>query len=77
MSKSDKYAQLDAKLLELIKSGIGAFGNLTVRRDVMELTVPHETSTTESWRIVDRRLQALRKAGKIAFCRNMARWEVV
>lgn len=77
MTAPNKYAQLDAKLLELIRSGADAFNVLVVRRDINELAAPHETATTEAWRVVDRRLQALRKAGKIAFRRDAQRWEVV
>ena len=76
MSTSNKYAQLDAKLIELIKNGAGTFNEITPRADVAALTAPHETATTEGWRVVDRRLQALRKAGKIAFSRDVGRWRV-
>ena len=75
MSALNKYAQLDAKLLEIIKSGDGTFNAIAPRADVSALTAPHETETAEGWRIVDRRLQALRKAGKIAFRRDTGRWE--
>lgn len=76
MSALNKYAQLDAKLIELIKSGAGTFNAIAARADVAALTAPHETATTEGWRVVDRRLQALRKAGKIAFSRDVGRWRV-
>lgn len=72
-----KYAELDAKILELVRNGADTFNALVVRRDINELAAPHETATTEAWRVVDRRLQALRKAGKIAFRRDAQRWEVV
>ena len=74
MRALNKYAQLDAKLIEIIKSGDGAFSAIATRADVAALTAPHETATTEGWRVVDRRLQALRKAGKIAFSRDAGRW---
>ena len=63
--------------LELIRSGADTFNVLVVRRDINELAAPHETATTEAWRVVDRRIQALRKAGEIAFRRDAQRWEVV
>lgn len=72
-----KYAELDAKILELVRNGADTFNTLVVRRDINKLTAPHETAATEGWRVVDRRLQALRKAGKIAFRRDAGRWEVV
>ena len=77
MTAPNKYAQLDVKLLELIRSGADTFNVLVVRRDINELAAPHETATTEAWRVVDRRIQALRKAGEIAFRRDTQRWEVV
>ena len=77
MTAPNKYAQLDVKLLELIRSGADTFNVLVVRRDINELAAPHETATTEAWRVVDRRIQALRKAGEIAFRRDAQRWEVV
>ena len=76
MTAPNKYAQLDAKLLELIRSGADTFNVLVVRRDINELAAPHETATTEAWRVVDRRLQALRKAGKISFSRKNDKWEL-
>lgn len=72
-----KYAELDAKILELVRNGADTFNALVVRRDINKLTAPHETATTEGWRVVDRRLQALRKAGEISFRRDARRWEVV
>ena len=76
MSALNKYAQIDAKLIELIKSGVVTFNAIAPRADVAALTAQHETATTEGWRVVDRRLQALRKAGKIAFSRDVGRWRV-
>ena len=76
MSTLNKYAQLDAKLIEIIKSGGGTFNAIAPRADVAALTAPHETATTGGWRVVDRRLQALRKAGKIAFSRDVGCWRV-
>ena len=77
MTAPNKYAQLDSKLIELIKSGVGTFNEIAPRADVTALTAPHETATAEGWRIVDRRIQALRKAGKIVFSRDVGRWRVV
>ena len=59
MSALNKYAQLDAKLIEIIKSGDGTFNAIAPRADVAALTAPHETATTEGWRVVDRRLDRL------------------
>ena len=76
MSALNKYAQLDAKLIEIIKSWDGTFSAIVTRADVAALTAPHETAKAGGWRVVDRRLQALRKAGKIAFSRDAGRWRV-
>lgn len=73
---TSKSAQLDAKLLELIGRGTGVFGAIAAQKDVIALAEPLTTEKSEPWRIVDRRLQALRKAGKISFSRKNDKWEL-
>ena len=73
-----KYADFDAKVLGLIRKGVSTFAEL----------VPHLLGDaepfcqsgrgpypTEPWRIVDRRLQALRKAGRIVYAEG--RWQLL
>lgn len=65
-----KYAEFDTELLRLIRNGCNTATNLTVRlRDLAEKV----DVNTEPYRVVDRRLQYLRKKGEILY-RNQ-RWE--
>lgn len=64
-----KFKGLDELLLEQIGQGINTFARLQNRR-VKELALPHARVSAHDveWdRVIDRRLQALRKAGKITF----------
>lgn len=59
-----KYAEFDAEMLRLINGGCDTATNLTVRlRDLAEKV----DSETEPYRVVDRRLQYLRKKGEIMY----------
>lgn len=73
-----KYNAFDAKLLGLIREGIGTFGALA--QLMLEDSKPFCKSArspypTKPWRIVDRRLQALRKAGEITYAGGY--WRVI
>ncbi|HHJ1495618.1 TPA: hypothetical protein ACQGQ1_000952 [Pseudomonas aeruginosa] len=58
-----KYAEYDEKLMSLIRNGCDNFDSLCVRlRDENKAI-----SQKDPWRVTDRRLQALRKAGKIVY----------
>lgn len=66
--KDSKYAEFDAELLRLINAGKNRMMLLEENRPLLEMA-KHFTegkSTIPEWRIIDRRLQALRKAGKIS-----------
>lgn len=68
MSKPD-YTEFDAELLAHIKSG-------NKRAQLLKMAEPFCTKDTPDWRILDRRLQALRKKGVIRH--STARgWEIV
>lgn len=62
-----KYADYDAKLFSLIDNGCNSFHSLSLR--MVEENKKFDP-TDASWRVTDRRLQALRKAGKILFVRQ-------
>lgn len=76
MSKND-YTSLDAALIRLIKSGKTQFGMLVDSRLLRGLTAPFVTANSPEWRVIDRRLQALRRAGRIRFSRINGAWEVI
>ncbi len=70
--KESKYAQLDAELLRLINAGKNRLMLLEENRPLLEMAKPFCVSVSgksapPEWRIIDRRLQSLRKAGKIGY----------
>ena len=60
-----KYDDLDMAILKAINGGIKTFTAIAYR--VEGLAKPHARLMTETFRVVDRRLQALRKKGSIVF----------
>lgn len=62
------YTELDAAILQAIRDGNAWFQKMLSL--VKPKALKHVTSRVEVWRVVDRRLQALRKAGKIGFNRK-------
>lgn len=75
MTKPD-YSQFDALLLDAIKGGRTSFSFLANHKPLIDLARPFCAGTdTPEWRIIDRRLQALRKAGKIK--RASQTWTIV
>ncbi len=85
MSRHD-YAKLDAGILACISAGSGTpltftrLCNLTSVRGESQMLATEANATKPprlhipSWRIVDRRLQALRKAGRIRYQRKPEGW---
>jgi len=66
-----KYTELDSKILNLIQNGCDTFQSLSRRLSAEAEQITD--ASVEGWRIVDRRLQALRKAGKVRSGRRMGR----
>lgn len=75
-----KYAEFDTAILDLIAKGINTMAVLdTHKHGLKALAEPFRTKDrydhlTPHFRIIDRRLQALRKAGSIKF--NKKVWEI-
>lgn len=75
MSAADKYKKLDAALLACIKGGINTAGQMIGCNSaaiVQALAVQKADGQDHdkgkpSWRYIDARLKALRKAGKISY----------
>lgn len=61
----NRYDTLDTAICRAIESGITTFTAIAYRVD--ELAKPHARQMTQTFRVVDRRLQALRKRGAIVF----------
>lgn len=68
MKKPD-YTVLDESILFEIGQGADNFTDLSIRCNTLaeKYCTNQAVSVTPGWRVVDRRLQALRKAGKIAY----------
>ena len=66
-----KYADYDKLLLTLIDGGCSDFDSIC-RRTTKENA--QLCGDRDPWRVPDMRLQALRKAGKIAFDRSRRIW---
>jgi hypothetical protein len=60
------YQKLDAALIESVKSGANTFAKLRVECSREACSVPVEIRDG-GYRMIDQRLQALRKKGKVAF----------
>ena len=70
------YKKLDAALIDSIKSGnnfLYRIESVAVTQEAMSLAL---LQRAEGWRIIDRRLQALRKANKIVYSSKTG-WTVV
>lgn len=75
MSKPD-YAAFDAELLAQINAGRNKMMLLDTHKPLLELALPFAAaSKSPEFRVIDRRLQALRKAGNIHYTGQV--WEVV
>lgn len=71
-----KYDTLDAAILKAIRRGKTKFFDIDADLSVHALSNRIGDATgVVGWRIVDRRLQALRKAGRIVYAKGA--WSVV
>lgn len=79
MQKSNKYDQYDERLIRAIENGADTMDALARNPDLTKLAQPLRVADrwghlTPEFRIVDKRLQALRKSGRISFVNR--RWAV-
>lgn len=71
-----QYDKLDAEIIKAIRRGTNTFTCISISGAVAnEAHRLGELTGAAGWRIVDRRLQALRKAGRIAYSKRA--WSVV
>lgn len=64
------YTEFDAKLLALIASGVSTFTQLAGRLEALAIPFCKDAKKNPPSRVVDRRLQALRRAKKIIYLRT-------
>lgn len=74
------YTELDAAITQEIKAGRASFTALSTK--LKDLATPFagdqkKFHPTPPWRVIDRRLQALRKKGVITYSRADGRWHLV
>ncbi len=66
-----KFALIDALILKRLAQGSLRFISIAYNREISmeaeKLAIPDRIGKTQGFRVVDRRLQALRKAGAIKF----------
>lgn len=70
-----KYHEYDAQLVSLIRGGCNTF-DLLSRRTKNEAVKLEPDPYKDYGRVTDRRLQALRKSGLIAYCRSRQIWYI-
>lgn len=71
------YADLDEQIVAYVMDGRNEFWKVyePLRKQADALATPNRRGEREGWRVIDRRLQALRKAGKLAYDRK-AGWSL-
>lgn len=70
------YKDFDAALLAHIANGKSWFLQLEKQQDLNDLAKPFCSRLTEPFRVIDRRLQALRKQGRIVHSTKFG-WRIV
>lgn len=77
--KANKYSDLDEAICVHIRSGRGHPTNSSALEAVARpLLATNKTPFPVVWRLIDRRMQAMRKAGRLAYDRSGGgRWRVV
>ena len=69
-AKSRNYSELDQAILEHLGRGSASFTALSAALDsIVVAHAPADGRAEDQFRVLDRRLQALRKAEKIAYSR--------
>jgi hypothetical protein len=62
------YTRLDAEIIEQISKGKSNFTGIYIAVSMTVARIIESTGKkSDDWRVVDRRLQALRKAGRISY----------
>lgn len=64
---AEKYTDVDARLLRNIAAGVNTLTRLECDSVLMTLCAPFANAHNPEFRVIDRRLQANRKAGKIRY----------
>ena len=83
--EQNKYERLDAAICAHLRTGRGAPTNSSaleaIARELLESGTGGRAPFPVAWRMIDRRMRAMRKAGRIVYGKpippHMARWRVV
>lgn len=69
--EANKYRSLDDAICEHVRAGRGSPTNSSALEAIAHpLLATNKTPFPVAWRLIDRRMQALRKAGRLKFHRN-------
>ena len=78
---SNKYEQLDSNICKHIILGRGHPSNSTkleqMAREVIEAGIGGNHPFQVAWRLIDRRIQAMRKSGRIEYDKRSRKWVVL
>ena len=78
--KTTKYAELDSAICEHIERGKGHPHYSDSLINIARPLLSKKTPFPEEWRLIDRRMQAMRKAGRLVYERpsdgGRAKWRV-
>jgi hypothetical protein len=71
---SDEYSKLDAAICAHIEAGMGHPTNSSALADIARPL--NRGNRAPTWRLIDRRMQAMRKSGRLAWSKADRRWTV-
>lgn len=79
MNAMHDYTKLDAAIVAQIKAGCGSFTAMSAALEkaatpIVQNPRDPRACPAPTWRVIDRRLQALRKRGTITYSRADGRW---
>ena len=78
---SDKYESIDSAICKHIILGRGHASNSArleqMARNVIEAGIGGNHPSPVAWRLIDRRMQAMRKSGRIEYDKMTRKWVVL
>lgn len=71
------YTDLDKLITEAVANGFNTAAKMMATPDLKAAAGKHADAQSPDWRVVDRRLQAMRKKGAITFDKHGREWRPV
>jgi hypothetical protein len=76
--KPGKHKEIDDAIVAAIVAGHWQFSAISAAvTPLVKSVFPETADVKDPWRVVDRRLQAMRKGGRLIFLRGRGEWAVV